>query len=196
MTDVLLAARGLACRRGDRLLWSGLNISLSAGGAVHVTGANGIGKSSLLRLLCGLLPAAHGEIERTGATAFLDEHPAIDADLPLNRALSFWASVDATAAEQVTQAIDNVGLAAIAGLPLRLFSTGQQKRAAIARLLVQQAPVWLLDEPLNGLDSDGADRLISIIDAHRRGGGGAIIASHQPLPLTDVAVIALSDHVA
>lgn len=196
MTDALLTARSLACRRGDRLLWTGLDLTLLPGGAIHVTGANGTGKSSLLRMLAGLLPIAAGTVDRSGPIGLLDEQPAIDADLPLRRALSWWAQVDATDRADVDRAIDDVGLSAITDVPMRLFSTGQRKRAALARLLVQNAPVWLLDEPLNGLDSDGTERLLALIDQHRVAGGAVILASHQPLLLAGGATISLADHVA
>ncbi len=192
MSGALLVAQELACKRGTRLLWHGVDFSLVTGGALHIVGANGIGKSSLLRIIAGLLPAMAGRVKCEGGVALLDENPALDRDRTLAGALGFWADVDGQSG--VDAALDAVGMAALADVPVRYFSTGQRKRAALARLLVQNAPIWLLDEPSNGLDHSGVTMLEALIEAHRAGGGCALIASHQPLTLADMHILSLADY--
>ncbi len=170
----LLRGERLTLVRGGRLLFEGLELTLGSGDALHVMGMNGSGKSSLLRLAAGLLQPTAGRLERSGA-ALCDEALALDRELPLERALTFWGGVG------VGKAMEAFGLAALARVPVRLLSTGQAKRAALARVLASAAPLWLLDEPLNGLDSDGKARLGQAIAAHRRAGGGVLAASHLPL---------------
>ena len=171
-----LAATDLACRRGERVLFSGLSLALGPGEALHVSGANGIGKSSLIRVLAGLLRPFAGGVERDGAAGLLDEHHALDLSVPLGTALRFWHDLD-----HADEAFDRVGLDRLMDVPVRYLSTGQKKRAALARLLGQRAAIWLLDEPLNGLDSSGVALVERLIAEHLSGGGLAVIASHQPL---------------
>jgi heme exporter protein A len=171
----LLHGDGLALVRGGRLLFEGLDLHLDAGEALHVTGPNGSGKSSLIRLAAGLLRPTAGHIER-GLAALADEHLALDRELPLARALAFW-----NAGEAPISAMAVLDLAHLAGVPVRLLSTGQARRARLARVIASKAPLWLLDEPLNGLDSDGARLLAKAIADHRAGGGAVLAASHQPL---------------
>ena len=172
-----LAANEVTCRRGDRVLFAGLSVALGPGEACQIAGANGIGKSSLIRILAGLLRPFAGGVEREGAVGLVDDKPALDPHLPLGRALHFWRHMDGA----VDNALARLGLADLTDVPVRYLSTGQKKRAALARLIGQRAPIWLLDEPLNGLDPDGADRLAQIIADHRAGGGAVLAASHQPL---------------
>lgn len=192
MSAPLLAFDALACRRGDRILWRGASARLAAGDAIHVTGANGIGKSSLLRILAGLLPAAAGTVERTARTALIDETHALDRMLPLAEALLFWARLDGGNRASVLTALDRLGIAHLAPVPLRILSTGQKKRASLARVLAADAPLWLLDEPANGLDRDGVVLLEGLIAAHRAAGGAIVLASHQPLLLGDAAALDLA----
>ncbi len=172
--SALLRFYHVACVRGGRLLFEGLDLALGAGEAVHLTGANGSGKSSLIRLAAALLQPTAGWIERDGSVALADEHLALDRELPLIRALDFWGGGSVAALERL-------GIAHLAEVPVRLLSTGQARKARLARVLAAGAPVWLLDEPLNGLDTDGADRLTAAIASHRGAGGAVIAASHQPL---------------
>ena len=174
-----LAARNLACRRGDRLLFTGLDLDLPAGTTLHVTGANGTGKSSLLRILAGLLRPVSGEVERTGSLALLDERLALDPEWPLGKALSFWARLDRCAAPD--QPIAAMQLAPLLDIPVRYLSTGQRKRAALARLLGSSSDIWLLDEPFNGLDTDACNALRAIVQRHCESGGNCLVASHQPI---------------
>ena len=187
-----LAALDLACRRGDRVLFSGLNFALVAGEALHLAGPNGIGKSSLIRILAGLLRAFAGTVERTGALALADERPALDGHLPLGRALDQWRKFDRAEAKTLDAAIATLGLGDLLDVPVRYLSTGQRKRAALARILLAGAPVWLLDEPLNGLDSATTTVVERLVAAHIANGGIAVIASHQPFALRAMARLELA----
>jgi heme exporter protein A len=172
--SVLLHGEGLALVRGGRLLFEGLDLSLGAGEALHLTGPNGSGKSSLIRLVAGLLRPDAGRIERADA-ALADDNLALDHELPLARALAFWKG------SRLAEAMTAFGLDHLDQVPVRLLSTGQGRRARLARVMASAAPLWLLDEPLNGLDRDGADRLAAAIAAHRSDGGAVLAASHLPL---------------
>ena len=185
-----LSAADLACRRGDRVLFARLSLAVESGTALHVTGANGCGKSSLLRILAGLLPAYAGTVVREGNAGLIDERPALDPHLPLARALAFWSALDHAA----TVPLERLGLGALGDVPVRYLSTGQAKRAAFARLIAQNAPIWLLDEPFNGLDDAGAGLALELTGEHLAGGGIAVIASHQPFALPGTARLALADY--
>ncbi len=187
-----LAVQDLACRRGDRLLFARLSFVLEAGQALQLAGSNGIGKSSLIRIIAGLLPAFAGSVDRHGALGLLDERPALDPHLPLGQALAFWQRIDGAGENRLEQ----LGLAALLDVPVRYLSTGQKKRAALARLLGQQAPIWLLDEPLNGLDTKGVAMVEQLTADHCRAGGITIIASHQPFTLPGMNRIELLDYAA
>jgi heme exporter protein A len=184
----LLALRGVACDRGGRRLFEGLDLMLEPRGAALVTGPNGAGKSSLIRLAAGLLRAAAGSVERAPAAALADEGLALDPRLPLAQALSFWGRLDGT---DPAAAMAAMGLDPLAQVPVRMLSTGQRKRAALARVMASGARLWLLDEPANGLDPDGEARLEAAMAAHRGGGGAVLAASHQPLALPGAERVAL-----
>lgn len=188
-----LAATDLACRRGDRLLFRGLSLACEGGEAVQVLGDNGIGKSSLLRLLAGLMRPFAGTVERRGAIALLDERLALDANLPLAQALGFWCALDGAEIDAILAPLELLPLAEV---PVRYLSTGQRKRAMMARLLGQRAPLWLLDEPLSGLDAHARGLIAGLVAAHCAGGGAAVIASHQPLDLPQLRSLALADYAA
>lgn len=186
-----LAALDLACRRGDRVLFCGLSFALAAGEAVHLAGPNGVGKSSLIRILAGLLRAYAGTVERAGALALADERPALDGHLALGRALEQWRKFDRADAATRDSAIATLGLGDLLDVPVRYLSTGQRKRAALARTVLAGAPVWLLDEPLNGLDTATTTTVESLVAQHIAQGGIAVIASHQPFALAGMARLEL-----
>jgi heme exporter protein A len=188
----LLAFRDVSCARGGRLLFEHLSFALAPGAAALVSGPNGVGKSSLIRVAAGLLAPARGVVEGEPARALMAEAPALDP-WPLAQALLFWARLDASADPKgrVVRALDATALAPLADVPVRLLSTGQRRRAALARVVASEAPVWLLDEPANGLDTASVATLTALIAAHRAGGGVALVATHLPIDLTDAQVIAL-----
>ena len=175
-----LTFAGAALIRGGRRLFEGFDLQLAAGEAAIVTGPNGIGKSSLIRLAAGLLPPSAGRVERHGAAALADEAAALDPRLTLARALGFWARLDGVDAGVGMAAM---GLVPLAVVPVRMLSTGQRKRASLARVVASGAPLWLLDEPANGLDAEGQARLEAAAAGHLSGGGAILAASHQPLAL-------------
>lgn len=174
-----LVLEAVSGRRGGRMLFESLSLTLDAGEAAILTGPNGVGKSSLLRIAAGLLAPAAGRVERDRC-ALADEHPALDERLALGDALAFWAGLDRT---QAGPAMARMGLADLARVPVRMLSTGQRKRATLARTIASGAPLWLLDEPGNGLDSEGLERLAEAMAEHRSAGGAILAATHQPIGL-------------
>ena len=170
----LLRFEGVTLVRGGRLLFEKLDLDIGPGEALQVIGPNGSGKSSLIRLAAGLLHAEQGRIDR--ATLVLsDDFAALDRELPLIQALRFWeASPD--------YAMDIFGIAHLSDVPVRLLSSGQIKRATLVRVAASDAKLWLLDEPLNGLDTASVGLLGQAIDRHRTAGGAVLAASHLPLP--------------
>lgn len=177
--SALLRFAGVACRRGGRLLFDELDLELKPGESLHLSGPNGSGKSSLIRIAAGLLRPDAGRVERAGV-ALADEHPALDRERPLREALLFWARLSGSG-RRVDAAMDALGLTHLAQVPVRLLSAGQLKRAAVARVAASPALLWLLDEPWNALDTDGAARLDAAIAAHCAAGGAVLATSHGPV---------------
>jgi heme exporter protein A len=189
----LLTFRDVSCMRGGRMLFEGLSFMLAQGGAALVSGPNGIGKSSLIRIAAALLAPVQGTVESISVRALMAEAPALDTARPLTEALLFWAKLDARADPKgrVARALRATALEPLAGVPVRLLSTGQRRRAALARVVASEAPLWLLDEPANGLDTTSVARLTALIAAHRAAGGAALIATHLPIDLPGAQSIAL-----
>ena len=188
-----LAFRDVACVRGGRLLFSGVSFDLGPGDAAIVAGPNGVGKSSLIRIAAGLLAPFEGAVTCDADKALLTEASALDSDRPLIAALRFWAALDNGPAPdtRIAHALSVLDLNALADVPVRLLSTGQRRRAAIARVAASGAPVWLLDEPANGLDTVSIARLETLIAEHRATGGIALVATHLPLAIPHAQEIAL-----
>ena len=185
--NVLLALDRVACIRGERLLFEGLSMALNRGDALWLRGPNGAGKSSLIRLAAGLLRPAAGTIERRERIALIDEAAALDAELSLRRALDFWARVDTVDGHSVDRAMDDMALTPLSEVPVAMLSTGQRKRAAMVRVIASGAPIWLLDEPANGMDEAAQARLVAAIARHRANGGAVMLASHFALGVPDLA---------
>lgn len=193
----MLEAHDLACRRGDRRLFSALAFSLQPGQLLRVAGANGSGKTSLLRLLAGLALPNAGEVcwqsrpvqrQREAyarALFYLGHLGGLKEDLSPLENLRTDAALAGSAVddEALNQALGLWGLARQARLPVRVLSAGQRRRAALARLALVDAPLWILDEPFNALDSDAVAQLGRQLEQHIAAGGLAVVTSHQPLPL-------------
>lgn len=186
----MLAFDGVTCVRGGRMLFEALSFALAPGDALRIGGANGAGKSSLLRIAAGLLAPAAGEVRRDGTIALLAEQAALDGDATLLEAVRFWARIDGQA-DGARAAIDAVGLAAMADAPVRILSTGQRRRGGLARVVAGGAAIWLLDEPASGLDEASVAIVTRLIASHRNEGGIALVATHQPIDLPGATEITL-----
>ena len=180
--EALLSLRDVALVRGGRLLFEGVSLTLHAGGAAVIRGPNGIGKSSLIRVAAGLLRASAGTVTRPSGIALADEAAALDPRLTVRQALELWARLDGVPVEA---GMEPMGLTRLADVPVRMLSTGQRKRATLARVIASGARLWLLDEPANGLDAEGQERLAAAMVRHRDGGGAVLAATHQPIGLDD-----------
>jgi heme exporter protein A len=200
----MLEARELACLRGERAIFAGVSFRVAPGGALLLTGANGAGKSSLLRLLAGLLRPAAGALLWRGEDALADkaEHArrlrylspqdALKPALTARESLLFAARLHGGAGGDADAALGALALLPLADLPVRLLSTGQRRRLALARLaLAPDAPLWLLDEPTLGLDAAAVSRLGDLLARHRGRGGAVVAATHLPLPLPGAAGLRL-----
>ena len=190
---VTLTVAGLSCRRGTRLLFSGLDFALEPGTLTTLTGPNGAGKSTMMRIVAGLTPLEDGTVTLSGAGE--DREPqsmmhyhghreALREALTARENLAFATILLGGSAEAVLPALDRLGARRLADLPVRVLSAGQRRRVALARLIAAPRPVWLLDEPLAALDVAGQTLVADLIGAHVRAGGSALVATHQPLGLT------------
>lgn len=195
MTEPALRLSGIACMRGGRMLFRDVTLGLETGGSALLRGPNGVGKSSLMRICAGLLRPFAGTMEQRGRIALADERLALDVEQPLRAALAFWARLDGADRGQLDRALEAMALGALADVPVRMLSTGQRKRAALARVIASGAAIWLLDEPGNGLDDASLGRLGSAVERHLAEGGIVIAASHQPLPLAASVTMDLAAHV-
>lgn len=172
----------LACRRGDRLLFESVSCRLEPGGALHLEGPNGSGKSSLMRILAGLLPAAAGSITGGGVRGFLGHDVALKPRQRLGAELAHWARLDDGLA-RLPAAMAAMNVTALADVPCRHLSSGQRRRAGLARVLASGAELWLLDEPTAGLDTASAALLAAAMAAHRAAGGMVVAAVHGDIGL-------------
>ena len=198
------AGIGLACRRGERLVFAGLDFTVPPGGALVLTGPNGSGKSSLLRLMAGLAPPEAGELGWDGAPLrqdaaahrarlhFIGHQDAVKPVLTVAETLAFWAGM--RGGGDVAAALQRFRLAPLAAWPCRLLSAGQRRRLALARLVASPALLWLLDEPATGLDAEALADLLAAIAAHRASGGRVVLSTHTPLPLEGAATMSMADY--
>ncbi len=187
-----LEMRGLHCSRGDMLLFENLNCMLQAGETLHVRGANGSGKSSLLRILAGLAQPDAGDIIWCGSNSdtlgtdfstalqYVGHHNGIKLDLTARENLAFHQALAGARDDTgLSAALERVGLSDCAVLPARRLSAGQRRRLALARLLLWHAPLWLLDEPLTSLDDEGRALFCDLMLRHTIGGGIIVMATHE-----------------
>lgn len=184
-----LLVEDLACLRGDRLLFDGLSFALAPGEALHLEGPNGAGKSSLLRLLAGLLRPFSGRITAP-ALSYLGHEVALKPRMKLGEELRHWARLD-DAEARLPAAMAAMNVTALADVPCRHLSSGQRRRAGLARAIAAGTPLWLLDEPTAGLDTASAARLADAMAAHRAAGGMVVAAVHGDIGLAGPRVIRL-----
>lgn len=180
----LLTASGLSVGRGDRRLLSALCFAVEPGDVLHLRGRNGIGKSSLIEVLVGLRPPLAGTVQRP---AFSDWHwighrNALNAELGVADNLLHWCRLQGLGQPALRPALERLGLERLQRRPVRTLSAGQKRRAALARLLVDPRPLWLLDEPLSGLDAQGVALLGELLVEQVAADGAVVITSHQKLP--------------
>jgi heme exporter protein A len=170
----------------------GLSFELGEGEALQIAGPNGTGKSSLLRIVAGLLRPFAGTVERNCAVALLDDKLALDEHQPLGRAFEFWSRIDRGGYGPGN--LSGLGLDALTDVPVRFLSTGQRKRAGILLSNTRMAGLWLLDEPLNGLDAAAAADFQEYVAAYLAEGFIAVIASHQPFAVPGLRQLDLTDY--
>jgi heme exporter protein A len=187
-----LKGDNLACSRGGRDVFSGVNFNLSGGEALLVTGRNGAGKSSLLRTIAGLVRLAAGRLTFAGGNGdasigeqshYLGHQDAAKPSLAARENLEFWTRYLGADGESVEAALEAVGLAQLAGLPTAYLSAGQRRRLSIARLVAVERPIWLLDEPTSALDAPSQRRLADLMRSHLASGGMIVAAAHGPIGL-------------
>jgi heme exporter protein A len=188
--DMRLTAKDLRCVRGGREIFAGLDFTADAGEALAVVGANGAGKTSLLRLIAGLIAPAGGNVTFAGGdddlspaeqAHYLGHRDALKSALSVMENLAFWRAALGGEATDIDTALNAVGLDHIAQLPAAYLSAGQRRRLSIARLLVVKRPIWLLDEPTSSLDADGQAMVADLMRNHLAGGGVIVAATHLPL---------------
>lgn len=197
MNTPRLAIDAVTCERGARRLFAPLTLMLERGHWAHLQGANGAGKTTLLRTVCGLTSPAGGEVRWCGQPIaqsreayqaqllYLGHALALKADLSAHENLLLDARLRGhpVSADSALEALAHMGLGARAHLPLRVLSQGQQRRAALARLVISPAQLWVLDEPWVALDADSAASLSRLLDQHVQQGGSLLFTSHQAAPL-------------
>jgi heme exporter protein A len=198
VVSLMLEAIDLECVRGERRVFSGLSFSLGAGEILQLFGANGSGKTSLLRIIAGLVPPASGQVRWRGepiSTLGEDYHQellylahanGIKDDLTAIENLRVAATLAGKNIDRAMafDALERLGLAGREDLPARALSQGQRRRVALARTLVSEASLWVLDEPLTSLDREAAAEIEAIIESHLARGGAALIATHQELKMS------------
>jgi heme exporter protein A len=199
-----LSAVDLACHRGGRQVFSGIGFGVAAGQALAVTGRNGAGKSSLLRLVAGFIRPAGGRLWLAGGDSelsiaeqahYLGHQDAVKPSLSVAENLRFWVAFFDGGAVKVENALESVGLGGIAALPAAYLSAGQRRRLSIARLLAVKRPIWLLDEPASTLDAVGKDRLTGFMQSHLADGGLILAATHGALGLSATQELSLDQSV-
>ncbi len=188
-SDILIEGKSLSCHRSARLVFAGLDFTMKSGMAMMVRGANGAGKTTLLRVIAGLLPLSGGSLKRPETASlyhYLGHQNALKKQKTVKDNLSFWAEFHGKGASRIstTDILEAAGIGGLADMKTAALSSGQQRRLALTRLIVAPRPIWLLDEPLTGLDDNGKDWLTDMAQAHLEQKGLIIAASHEPLVFT------------
>ncbi len=197
----MFLGRDLACIRGERVVFAGLGFAVESGGALLLRGPNGCGKSSLLRVLAGLLRPAEGTLSWDGAAVaddpeahrarvqYVGHMDPVKAVLTVAETLAFWARLHGGDAAAVAPVLDRLGIAYLSDVPGRFLSAGQRRLVNLARLLLAPSPLWLLDEPTTALDSRATGVVEQAIAEHRAGGGMVVAATHTEIIVPGAAVL-------
>ena len=185
MQESLLSARALKCERDGRVLFEDLDLDIHCGDVIELTGPNGSGKTTLLRALAGLTGDFDGDIRHSGHFSYVGHRGGLNLQLTPLQNLSWSAAIEGAAVttERLVSLLEEVGLTGYELTPCQQLSAGQQRRAALARLGLHTAALWLLDEPLTALDDAGCSLVRDLLARHREAGGGALCATHQSLQL-------------
>jgi len=187
-----LEGSGLACTRGGREVFAGLNFAVEGGEALLITGRNGVGKSTLLRVVAGLVRLTDGRLALSGGDSestiaeqahYLGHLDALKPSLTVGENLRFWTSYLGRGGAAEDAALTTVGIGSLADLPAAYLSAGQRRRLSLARLLAAKRPIWLLDEPTSALDREAQDMLAGLMREHLAGGGIIAAATHGPVGL-------------
>lgn len=205
LASAVFAGHGLAARRGDRRLFAGLSFALDRGAALIVRGPNGIGKSTLLRLMAGFGRVAAGRFTwdsrdiadnidwHRARVQYVGHQDALKPALTVLETLQFWCDLVGDDDRDAKSALSELGIAQSAHLPCRFLSAGQRRRLCLARLLVSSAPLWLLDEPVVGLDQEAIEIVTAMVERHRQSGGMVVLSTHQEIGLAQPQTLMLAD---
>ncbi|MAH83133.1 MAG: heme ABC exporter ATP-binding protein CcmA [Rhodospirillaceae bacterium TMED8] len=203
--NVYFASDQVACFRGGRTVFVGVTFSINSGGAVLVKGPNGIGKSTMLRILAGLMRPIYGTLKwhdhKTHVEPeihfkrihYVGHHDPVKPALTVIENVSFWASLHGTR-DHVQSALEEFDIAHLADVPARFLSAGQKRKVNLTRILTAPTRLWLLDEPTTGLDAATVAKFEQCMAAHRNSGGMIILSTHTPLDLPEAQVLNLSDY--
>ncbi|WP_135081035.1 cytochrome c biogenesis heme-transporting ATPase CcmA [Terasakiella sp. SH-1] len=207
----IFAGQDLLCIRGERLVFAQLNFSMKSGGCLTLIGHNGAGKSSLLRMMAGLLSPAAGQMfwdeqpvqddmdEHRERLHYVGHHDAIKPVLSVEENLKFWAGLRSDPSEaqaNFKEALDIFSIGHLIDVPGRFLSAGQKRRANLARIIASKSPLWLLDEPTTALDKDSIKKLEAVIESHRENGGMVVLSTHSDMNLKNQQVLDVSTFAA
>lgn len=204
----IFAGQDLVCIRGERLVFSKLDFTLESGGCLTLIGHNGAGKSSLLRMMAGLLHPADGVMSWDGAPVqddmdehrerlhYVGHHDAIKPVLSVEENLKFWAGLRSDASEaqaNFKEALDIFSIGHLIDVPGRFLSAGQKRRANLARIIASKSPLWLLDEPTTALDKESIKKLENVIETHRAKGGMVVLSTHSDMDIDNQQILNVGD---
>ena len=200
MSNQTLKIENLTCIRGGREVFKDISFEISSGQALQITGLNGSGKTSLLRIIAGLIRFPSGQISYTDCNGeanlskfchYFGHSDSIKPALSVSENLNFWRSIMGNQIETISNSLETLGLSHLEKISASYLSTGQKKRLSLARLLVNKRPIWLLDEPTTSLDSNAMNTLTTIMTDHVNSGGILLVTTHSPLNLINAKELLL-----